>query len=228
MLEINELHVSYGENRVIENLSLNLPLQQVHGLVGMNGAGKTTLLNTLAGFISQGSGTVKMHGKPIQMHDVAFMETETFFYSYITGREYLELFRVPAGAPDIAEWNGLFKLPLDQLVDTYSSGMKKKLALIGVLRQGKPLVILDEPFNGLDMESSRLLSLVISRLKEKGTTVILTSHILGALTGICDHIHLLRNGKISFSRERQQFSGLEEEIFREVDEGYVELVRGVV
>ncbi len=228
MLDISDLSVSYGDHRVLENLSLALQLHQVHGFVGMNGAGKTTLLNTLAGFMRPDSGSVTMNGDPLNRSDVAFMETENFFYSYITGREYLALFRAPADAPSIEEWNVLFKLPLDQLIDGYSSGMKRKLALAGVLRQEKSLVILDEPFNGLDLESSRILSLILSRLKEKGTTVILTSHILGALTGICDRIHLLRGGKISISRERQQFTGLEEEIFREVDEGFSELVRGVM
>jgi ABC-2 type transport system ATP-binding protein len=106
--------------------------------------------------------------------------------------------------------------------------MKRKLALAGVLRQGTPFVILDEPFNGLDLEASRLLSMIISKLKDRGITVLITSHILGSLTGICDQIHLLRNGKIHFSRDNENFVTLEEEIFKDVDQGYSDLVNSIL
>lgn len=228
MLEIDNLSVSYGDNLVLDGLTVALPLRCVHGLVGMNGAGKTTLLNTMAGFIKPGNGGIRIHGRSLTRADLAFLETENFFYSHITGREYLGLFMSPKGVPDIDEWNRMFKLPLDQLINSYSSGMKRKLALAGVLRQDKQMVILDEPFNGLDLESSRLLSMIIARLKERGTTVLITSHILGSLTGICDHIHLLRNGKIRFSRDKENFTNLEQEIFRDVDPGYFSLVREIM
>ena len=225
MITIDSLNVSYGDNHVIDSLSLSLPVKSVHGLIGMNGAGKTTLLNAMAGFIRPGSGSIMIQGIPLRLTDLAFLETENFFYSYITGREYLDLFKSPKGVQQIDEWNRLFKLPLDNLIESYSSGMKRKLALLGVLRQDKPLVILDEPFNGLDLESSRLLSMIVSRLKDRGKTVLITSHILGSLTGICDQIHLLRNGKIMLSRDKEQFSLLEQDIFGEIDPGYSELVK---
>lgn len=224
MIEIDNLSVAYGEHLVLSGLSLSLPLHQVHGLVGMNGAGKTTLLNAMAGYVKPAGGTVMMEKKPLHRTDLALLETENFFYSHITGREYLGLFRVPEGAPGLGEWNRIFRLPLDQLVDGYSSGMKRKLALAGVLMQDKPLVILDEPFNGLDLESSRLLGMITGKLREKGKTVIITSHILESLTGICDSIHMIAKGKIGFSRTKEQFLNLEEEIFRETDPGHTELV----
>jgi ABC-2 type transport system ATP-binding protein len=228
MILIDELTVSYGDHRVLNNLSLSLPLNCVHGLVGMNGAGKTTLLNTMAGFIRPVSGSIRMSGHPLRKADLAYLETENFFYSLITGREYLGLFKAPKDVPGIDDWNLMFRLPLDQVIDGYSSGMKRKLALAEVLRQNKPLVILDEPFNGLDLESSRLLALIIARLKDEGTTVIITSHILGSLTGICDDIHLLRDGKITFSKAREDFVNLEQEIFRDADLGYADLVNSLV
>ncbi|MCX6303938.1 MAG: ATP-binding cassette domain-containing protein [Bacteroidetes bacterium] len=228
MIAIENLYISYGDHRVLDGLSLLLPGHCIHGLVGMNGAGKTTLLNTLAGFIRPGSGTILVDGTGLKRGDLAFLETENFFYSNITGREYLGLFRAPQGAPGIDEWNRMFKLPLDQLISGYSSGMKRKLALAGVLRQNKQVVILDEPFNGLDLESSRLLSMIIARLKERGNTVLITSHILGSLTGICDHIHLLRDGKIVLSREKEHFETLEQDIFRDVDPGYFNLVNSII
>lgn len=161
--------------------------------------------------------TGKPAGKHLNRSLFSFLETENFFYSKITGREYLELFKIPDHSKTIDAWNGIFDLPLDELIDGYSSGMKKKLALLGVLRQMKPLIILDEPFNGLDIESTRLLSMIITSLREQHHTVIVTSHILGSLTGICDLIHYLKGGKILFSKEPGQFGSLEEEIFSEVD-----------
>lgn len=228
MIALENICVAFGDNRVLDGLSVSLQEGCVHGLVGMNGSGKTTLLKCVAGFIRQLSGTILMHGQAINRRELAFLETENFFYSYITGREYLGLFNPPPGAPGIDEWNRLFRLPLDQLIEGYSSGMKRKLALAGVLRQDKQVVILDEPFNGLDLESSRLLSMIIDRLKDRGTTVIVTSHILGSLTGICDHIHFLKNGKIKLSREKEDFATLEQDIFRDVDSGYLDLVNNLM
>jgi ABC-2 type transport system ATP-binding protein len=228
MLTIENLSVSYGDQRVLDELSVSLPLNFIHGLVGMNGAGKTTLLNTMAGFVKPDKGAILLSGKPLHRSELSFLETEGFFYSGITGREYLGLFSSPSGGPGIDEWNRMFRLPLDQLIESYSSGMKRKLALAGVLKQDKRLVILDEPFNGLDIESSRLLSLVMARLKERGKTVLVTSHILGSLTGICDQIHLLREGRIVFSRNKENFNNLEQDIFRDVDPGYLAMVREIM
>jgi len=227
MLRIENLSVSYGPHLVLDNLSLALPLHQVHGLAGMNGAGKTTLLHAMAGFVKSTSGKISYETSALKRTDLSFLATENFFYSYITGREYLELFEVPVSSTGIEEWNRIFSLPLNQQVEGYSSGMKKKLAIIGVLRQNKPLVVLDEPFNGLDLEASRMLSLIIARLKEQGSTVIITSHILGSLTGICDQIHLLHNGKIRFSRDKMHFDLLEKEIFGEFDQEHEALVRDI-
>jgi ABC-2 type transport system ATP-binding protein len=228
MLTIEKLTVSYGEHLVLDELSVSMPVSCVHGLVGMNGAGKTTLLNTMAGFIKPGKGSILMSGTPLNRGDLSFLETESFFYSHITGREYLGLFKPAPGVPGIDEWNRMFRLPLDQLIESYSSGMKRKLALAGVLRQDKHLVIFDEPFNGLDIESSRLLSMIIARLKERGKTILVTSHILGSLTGICDQIHLLRNGRIMFSRDKENFNNLEQEIFKDLDPGYTDLVNSIM
>jgi ABC-2 type transport system ATP-binding protein len=194
----------------------------------MNGAGKTSLLNAMAGYVKPISGSILMQGQPLLRRDLAFLETENYFYSRITGREYLGLFTAPPGSPGLDEWNRMFRLPLDQVIDGYSSGMKKKLALAGVLRQNKPLVILDEPFNGLDLESSRLLGMIITKLKERGKTILITSHILESLTGLCDYIHLIENGRIRFTREKGNFANLEQEIFKDTDSGYAAMVSNII
>jgi len=215
MLAINQLTVSYGEKTVIKDLSVNFGAAQVHGLAGLNGSGKTTLLNTIYGFKRSVSGNILYNDMPICRTDMAFLETENHFYHNITGREYLSLFK-PFGKERDEAWNNLFKLPLDSIIDGYSSGMKRKLALMATLKQDKPIVILDEPFNGLDMEAAKVLSMMIAKLQEKGRTVIVTSHILESLTGICDYIHYLNDRKIQFSRTKYEFGNIGGEMFREM------------
>src|SRR5690606_16503530 len=123
-----------------------------------------------------------------------FLETEYFFYSYMKGREYLELLSAKNDHFDIEKWNGIFELPLHELIDTYSTGMKKKLAFLGVLALDRPVLILDEPFNGVDVESNEKLFQILLRLKNTGKIILLSSHILSSLTGICDKISCLEEG----------------------------------
>jgi ABC-2 type transport system ATP-binding protein len=228
MLTINDLTVSYGDKIVLEKLQLNLEFAKIHGLVGLNGAGKTTLLNALYGLKTKDSGIIMYNDLPLKRIDVSYLETENFYYSNITGKEYLSLFQRLTDDYKLEDWNKIFKLPLDELIDSYSTGMKKKLSLMAVLKQDKEIVILDEPFNGLDIESSKVLSLIISKLKEKGKTIILTSHILESLTSICDFIHYLDNKVISFTRDKNNFTNLESEIFNEMEAEHKELIDNVI
>lgn len=228
MLTIKDLTVSYGDKIVLDKLQLNIDLAKIHGLVGLNGAGKTTLLNALYGFKNRDSGFLLYKDLPLKRIDVSYLETENFFYSNITGKEYLSLFQRLTNDYNLDDWNKIFKLPLDQLIDGYSTGMKKKLALMAVLKQDKEIVILDEPFNGLDIESSKILSLIISKLKENGKTIIVTSHILESLTNICDFIHYLDNKVISFTRDKNNFANLESEIFNEMEAEHKELIDNIM
>jgi len=227
MLAINQLTVSYGDKTVIEDLSVSFGSAQVHGLAGLNGSGKTTLLNVIYGFKRALSGNILYNNIPIRRTDISFLETENYFYPNITGREYLGLFK-PYGKESDEAWNRLFKLPLDNIIDGYSTGMKRKLALMATLKQDKPIVILDEPFNGLDMEASRVLNMLIVRLREKGRTVIVTSHILETLTGVCDYIHFLNDRKIQFSRAKDEFDNIDSEMFRDIEAGYAEAIDEII
>ena len=215
MISIKELNLSYGNLKVIQSLDLSLKENQIHGIVGLNGAGKTTLLNAIYGLKKIESGTITQNGAKITKKDVSFLPTENFFYSNITGKEYLSLFKNPGF--ETQKWNKLFSLPLEQIIDSYSTGMKKKLAIMAVLKQDKTIMILDEPFNGIDLETSRIVRSVLLRLKEKGETIIVTSHIIETLTNLCDQIHYLEDGKILFTKEKSEFSEFERELFQSIE-----------
>jgi len=213
MIIINDLSVSYQKGiKVINGLNLQLSLNEVHGLVGLNGSGKTTLLNTIFSIIKQENGSITYNNQKLTKKSIGYLETENFFYTNITGAEYLSLFENKNF--DLPAWNKIFELPLNNIIDNYSTGMKKKLALLGILKLDKPILILDEPFNGLDLETSKVLQIIILKLKQKQKTIIITSHVLESLTSICDTIHYLDNGTIKFSRTKNEFENLEKDIFR--------------
>lgn len=216
MITIDNITVAYNNNKkVINNLSLMLEDGLIHGIVGLNGAGKTTLLNTIYGLKKSISGTIERNNSKLNKRNVAYLTTDNFFYTNITGREYLSLFR--NSSFNIDEWNQLFLLPLDTIVEKYSTGMKKKLALMSILKQDKPITILDEPFNGLDIESCRIIRMILLKLKEKGKTVIITSHIIETLTNLCDLIHYLDNGQIKYTRDKSGFTEFETELFAKIE-----------
>ncbi|NLD28763.1 MAG: ATP-binding cassette domain-containing protein [Myxococcales bacterium] len=227
MIIIKNLTISYNKyQRVIDNLNLSLDENLIHGIVGLNGAGKTTLLNTLYGLKKPVAGTIQFDNKEINKNSVAYLVTENFFYSSITGKEYLSLFK--NNEFDIDRWNKLFNLPLNKIIDGYSTGMKKKLALLGVLKQDKPLMILDEPFNGLDIETCRIIRMILLRLKERNKTIIVTSHIIETLTNLCDFIHYLEAGKIKFSRDKSGFLEFEREVFDKIENENIELINELI
>lgn len=223
MITINNLTISYNKSEtVIDNLNISLDEGLIHGIVGLNGAGKTTLLNALFGLKKLDEGEILFDNQKINKKSIAYLVTENFFYSNVTGREYLNLFKNQKF--DIDQWNKLFTLPLDTVVDGYSTGMKKKLALLAILKQDKPLMILDEPFNGLDIETCRIIRMILLRLREKNKTIIITSHIIETLTNLCDFIHYLENGKIKYSKDKNGFSDFEREVFEKIENENIELI----
>ena len=178
MLTIEDLRVGYSKEKdVLKGICLSMETGKIHGLVGLNGAGKTTLLNALYSFIRPQSRTILYDGSPLKRKEIGYLESENYFYPYMTGNEYLNLF--PSGGTnfDTESWQKLLSLPLGEITENYSTGMRKKLALLAVLKMNKPILILDEPYNGLDLESAHLLTLLLSRLRENGKTVLVTSQI---------------------------------------------------
>jgi ABC-2 type transport system ATP-binding protein len=216
MIEIKDLFVSYGNNCVLKGLTSAFNTSEIHGIVGLNGSGKTTLFNTIAKVIIPDSGQILFNNNIIKRSDTEFLETENYFYSNITGNEYLNIFSASNKDFSLNVFQELFKIPLDDIIETYSNGTKKKLALLAVLKQDKPIYIFDEPFNGLDLETNKVLEIVIKKLKEKGKTIFISSHILEPLTDICDNIHLLSSGIITASYKENNYSELKQGLFDEL------------
>jgi ABC-2 type transport system ATP-binding protein len=223
MITIENLVVSYDKgHNIIDLLNLVLSENTINGIVGLNGAGKTTLLNSIYGLKRIDSGSIKFNDGKINKKEISFLETENYFYSNITGREYLSLFKNPDYNVD--KWNQLFLLPLDSIVDDYSTGMKKKLALMGILKQDKNIMILDEPFNGLDIETCRIIRQILLKLKGHDKTIIITSHIIETLTNLCDYIHYLEKGQIKYTKDKADFKEFEREIFASIENKNEELI----
>jgi len=222
MIIINKLSVSYKNKIVINNIRHQFSQGLIHGIVGLNGAGKTTLMNAIYGLKSIGvAGNVLYKNEKLVKKDVAYLPSELFYYSNITGKEYLDLF--VNDSFDVLKWNKLFKLPLDVLVNTYSSGMKKKLGFLSILKQDKAIILLDEPFNTLDIETCRIVRQIILKLKENKKTIIVTSHIIETLTDMCDLIHQLEDG---YMKQTVQSTGFDE--FKRILHGNIEVHYGKI
>lgn len=211
MIRIAGLYKSYGSNEVLNNINIEFSSGKIYGIIGENGAGKTTLFRCIAG-LENYRGEIYSDLKPLKDH-LGLLFSEPFFFPKITGREYVRLLCNARGkeVPDIDASN-IFDLPLNQYVSTYSTGMKKKLALMAILVQGNECFILDEPFNGIDINGSIMLTEILLKLKQLNKTVILSSHIFSTLSDTCDEIHILKDGEFTEVVEREYFDRLESQM----------------
>lgn len=221
MIRIKNLSKQFGKKVVLNNLSIEFERGKIYGIIGENGAGKTTLFRCIAGLESF-DGEIVSEINPLKDH-LGYLTAEPFFFPMITGEEYIRLLCNARGKKltEIGS-NNIFDLPLNQYVTTYSTGMRKKLALLAVLLQGNDIFILDEPFNGIDLNGSIILTEIIHRLKELGKTVIISSHIFSTLSDTCDEIHVLRNGTITQKVAREEFYLLEKEMKNSAVVGKIE------
>jgi ABC-2 type transport system ATP-binding protein len=210
MLEVINLNKKFGNQIVLNQINFKLESGKVYGLVGRNGAGKTTLFNCIAG-IETFNGEVKYNNGKLK-NNLSYLPSELYYFNYITGIEYLEFLCKARNKSniDFKKYN-IFDLPLDKYISEYSTGMKKKIALMGVLFQQSHVIILDEPFNGLDLESSEILSKILLELKSLNKIVFLSSHIFSTLTNICDEIILLEQGTIIKTVLPNQYENLNQE-----------------
>lgn len=211
MIKIVNISKSYGSKEVLKNISVNFNFGKVYGIAGKNGSGKTTLFNCIAG-LEKYLGTIESDLSNLKEH-IGFLQTEPYFFTKITAKEYLQLFGNARNLKtiDLESWN-IFDLPLNQYASTYSTGMKKKLALTAILLQGNEVFILDEPFNGVDIHSNIIITGIIKKLKELNKIVIISSHIFSTLNDTCDEIYLIENGFFTRKVIREEFSQFEQEI----------------
>lgn len=211
MIRIEHLSKAYGSHIILRDINLVFESGKVYGIVGENGSGKTTLFKCITGLESF-HGQMLSPYSPLREH-IGYLPTDLFFFSKITGREYLQLLcnARQVTMPDVNEKN-IFDLPLDQYASTYSTGMKRKLALTAILIQPNDIFILDEPYNGVDIHSNMIITEIIHRLKALGKTLLISSHIFSTLKETCDEIHVLENTIISRSVLQNEFDALENEM----------------
>lgn len=211
MISIENLSKSYGAKKVLDNIYLNLEKGKVYGIVGENGSGKTTLFKCISGLEKHQGTIICEYGKTKDF--LGYLQTEPYFFSKITGNEYLKLLCNARNIEysDLKEKN-IFDLPLNEYAIKYSTGMKKKLAFTAILIQENKLFILDEPFNGVDIQSNIIITEIIHKLKEMGKTILISSHIFSTLNDTCDEIFLLKNGTIIKQVFKNEFGLLESEM----------------
>ena len=211
MMKIKGLSKSYNNNEVLKEINMEFSRGKAYGIVGENGAGKTTLFKCIAGLESC-TGEILSELQPLKNH-LGLLLTNPFFFTKITGKEYIRLLCNARGKKNInIDQKNIFDLPLSQYASTYSTGMKKKLAITAILLQENEYFILDEPFNGVDIQSNMILTEIILKLKELDKIIIVSSHIFSTLSDTCDEIHLLRNGEQIKSVQKVDFKTLEQEM----------------
>lgn len=211
MIKIKKLSKFYGKKQVLNTIDLEFKKGNIYGIVGENGAGKTTLFRCISGLETY-KGKITSDFEKLKDH-LGLLLTEPFFFSNITGKEYMQLL---ANSRQVKLSNikdkNIFDLPLNEYASTYSTGMKKKLALTAILLQENDVFILDEPFNGVDIQSNIIIAEIIKKFKELEKTVIISSHIFSTLADICDEIYVMKNGEIIKKVAQIDFYKLEAEM----------------
>jgi ABC-2 type transport system ATP-binding protein len=211
MIVIHRLHKQYGLKTVLQDINLQFEAGRVYGIVGENGAGKTTLFRCMAGLEAY-EGSIETDLSPLKDH-LGLLLTEPFFLDKITGYEYLRLLcNARKKTPGDLDHKNIFDLPLGDYASTYSTGMKKKLALMAIMLQDNNYFILDEPFNGVDIQSNILITDIIHRLRAMGKTVLISSHIFSTLHDTCDEISVLQKGRLIQTVQKTDFETLEREM----------------
>ena len=211
MIKIEKLSKFYGKKQVLNSIDLEFMKRKIYGIVGENGARQTTLFRCISR-LENYKGNITSDYNKLKDH-LGLLLTEPFFFSKITGKEYIRLL-ANARQKKLTniEDKNIFDLPLNQYASTYSTGMKKKLALTAILLQENNVFILDEPFNGVDIQSNLIITEILKRFKKLEKTVIISSHIFSTLANTCDEIYLMKNGEIIKKVEQVDFNKLENEM----------------
>lgn len=215
VLSVQNLSVSYGETRVLNDVGLEIPEGKTFGLLGLNGAGKTTLIKTLLGLRSAQEGQIEIFGRPPGDMAVRFKTAylpERFNPSwFLTGFEFLRfssrLYKHEFNrdeAINMAERLALATDAMERRVNTYSKGMRQKLGLIATLLTPCGFLVLDEPMSGLDPYARALMKKELIRARQEGRTVLLCTHLLSDIQQLCDMIGVMQQGSLIFTGKPEE------------------------
>ena len=234
MLKIEHLTKAYGEKKAVDDLSLHIAPGEIYGFIGHNGAGKTTTLKAVVGILQFDAGEITVNGHSIKTdplackRDLAYIPDNPDLYDFMTGIKYLnfiaDIFGVSAAdrKARIAKYAGLFELTDDlaQPIAAYSHGMKQKLAIIAAWLHAPKLVIMDEPFVGLDPKASHLLKGMMRELCDNGGAIFFSTHVLEVAEKLCDKVAIIKAGKLIRSGTMDEVKGDDslEEVFLELED----------
>ncbi len=235
MLEIVNLTKKYGKDKeAVKNLSIKVEPGDLYGFIGHNGAGKTTTIKSIAGILDFDEGDILIDSLSIKKDPqsckskIAYIPDNPDIYDYLTGSQYLnficDIFEVMKDQREslIEKYASIFKInaSLGKIISSYSHGMKQKLALISALVHSPDILVLDEPFVGLDPEASHSLKEIMKSLCKKGKSIFFSTHILEVAEKLCNKIGIIRNGELIVSGATKDIVGNKglEEVFMEVME----------
>ena len=234
MLKIEHLTKTYGEKKAVDDLSLHIAPGEIYGFIGHNGAGKTTTLKSVVGILQFDAGEITIGGFSIRRNPLAckkmlaYIPDNPDLYDYMTGIKYLnfiaDIFGVPAETRQerIRKYAGLFELTDDlaQPIAAYSHGMKQKLAIIAAWMHDPKLIIMDEPFVGLDPKASHLLKGMMREICDQGGAIFFSTHVLEVAEKLCDKVAIIKSGKLIRSGTMEEVKGDDslEEVFLELED----------
>ena len=234
MLQINHLIKTYGDKKAVDDLSLHIQPGEIYGFIGHNGAGKTTTIKSCCGILQFDSGEILIDGKSITQDPLgckavlAYIPDNPELYEFMSGIQYLnfiaDIFGVSAADRQerIRRYGDLLELTDDlaQPISAYSHGMKQKLAVISALIHDPKLIIMDEPFVGLDPKASHLLKQLMRQICDEGGAIFFSTHVLEVAEKLCDKVAIIKGGKLMRSGTMEEVKGDTslEEVFLELEE----------
>ncbi len=233
MLKIDKLCKSYGTKKAVDNLSLHIKAGEIYGFIGHNGAGKTTTIKAACGILQFDSGDIFIDGTSIKQDPVlcksklAYIPDNPDLYGFMTGLQFLnfigDIFKIPAEErkANIKKYADIFGLydNLSQLISSYSHGMKQKLAIISALIHRPKLIIMDEPFVGLDPKASHALKQIMAQICAEGGAIFFSTHVLEVAEKLCHKVAIIKNGVLVRSGTMEEVKGDDslEEVFLDLE-----------
>ena len=221
MLKIEHLTKIYGDKRAVDDLSLEIKAGEIYGFIGHNGAGKTTTIKAVCGILGFEQGEIFIDGKSVKKDPMACKKITAYIpdnpdlYDYMTGMQFLnftaDIFEVDKETRQqkIAEYAEKFELTndLSQPLSAYSHGMKQKLAIISALIHSPKLIIMDEPFVGLDPKASHIVKQIMREMCDKGCAIFFSTHVLEVAEKLCDMVAIIKQGRLIKSGTMEEVRG---------------------